>query len=391
LVRKSVCLVAYYGGLRTNEVRSIEFGKRFSGGEISFDSDESGYWFCFERSKQRGATETTTICVPRRQSDWVPVVSDSFKSPLDYDPASIIDEYLDLLESDLNLTRDELTGPFFRSTHGVGGLKYVNLPLGVNMLAKVGVEFATQLLLPNSAGFTSHCWRRSCGTNASNAGVNVTTLMGQLGWSNPKTALGYVAKSKIASLTMATFLSNIQRQNKVLDAGGVKSTPKGVQLSKSDNAPRSAKKKLDPVKVSAVGRVDRVPELRLGGSEIGFHLAAAGSLNPECDQVLAEIEADEEIRQAVKNCVPLAEPSSIVVQAQPEMASLSVEVNPQGSVTSVSSSPGTAFSSGSSGSSGSSASFPSVIEFIDPRAAAILQNFQNNGNVQIHFHFNDNK
>jgi hypothetical protein len=36
-------------------------------------------------------------------------------------------------------------------------------------------------------------------------------------------------------------------------------------------------------------------------------------------------------------------------------------------------------------------SVPASVEFIDPRVAAILQNFQNNGNVQIHFHFNDRK
>jgi hypothetical protein len=152
LVRKTVCLVAYYGGLRTNEVRSIEFGKTFSGGEKSFEQDESGFWFTFERSKQRGVTETTTICVPRRQSDWVPVVSDSFRSPVDYDPASIIDEYLEVLESDYQKSHEELTGPFFRSTHGVEGRKFVHLPLGINMLAKVGVEFATQLLLPDALG-----------------------------------------------------------------------------------------------------------------------------------------------------------------------------------------------------------------------------------------------
>jgi hypothetical protein len=186
-------------------------------------------------------------------------VSDSFKSPSDYDPASIIDAYLELLESDYQKSREELTGPFFRSTHGVDGRKFVQLPLGVNMLAKVGVEFASQLFLPNALGYTSHCWRRSCGTNASNAGVNVTTLMAQLGWSTPKTALGYVRKSKITSLTMSTFLSNIQRQNKILDAGGVKSTPKGVQLSKSDNAPRSATKKLNP-KVVTKSKVSSKPE-----------------------------------------------------------------------------------------------------------------------------------
>ena len=113
LVRKAVCLVAYYGGLRTNELRAIEFGKVFAGGEHAFEVDSNGFWFSFERSKQRGATEVTTICVPRRQEDWVPVVGDSYRSPVDYDPASIIDEYLDVLESDLKLSREELTGPFF--------------------------------------------------------------------------------------------------------------------------------------------------------------------------------------------------------------------------------------------------------------------------------------
>ncbi len=368
LVRKTVCLVAYYGGLRTNEVRSIEFGKTFSGGEISFEQDDSGFWFTFERSKQRGATETTTICVPRRQPDWVPVVSDSFKSPSDYDPASIIDAYLELLESDYQKSREELTGPFFRSTHGVDGRKFVQLPLGVNMLAKVGVEFASQLFLPNALGYTSHCWRRSCGTNASNAGVNVTTLMAQLGWSTPKTALGYVRKSKITSLTMSTFLSNIQRQNKILDAGGVKSTPKGVQLSKSDNAPRSATKKLNP-KVVTKSKVSSKPE---DSSALVVTSDPAVSSDPEDEEdhsSFDEIKSQIDLSLRETNCS-----SGSSLQTEKSSSAHTESSRSTGSVI-----------------PSAETSFSVPVEFIDPRAAAILQNFQNNGNVQIHFHFNDKK
>ena len=102
-------------------MRSIEFGKTFGGGEKSFEVDQAGYWFCIERGKQRGLPETSIFCVPRRQSDWLPVASSSARSPVDYDPASVIDNYLELLESDLKLTRDELVGSFFKSTHGKKG------------------------------------------------------------------------------------------------------------------------------------------------------------------------------------------------------------------------------------------------------------------------------
>ncbi len=127
-MRKVVCLVGYYGGLRTNEIRAIEFNKVFSAGEKSFEMDENGFWFTFERSKQRGKVETTTICVPRRTNDWLPVVSDSFRCPVDFDPASIIDEYLALIQSDFNQSLEELEGPFFRSTHGKNGVIFSKLP-----------------------------------------------------------------------------------------------------------------------------------------------------------------------------------------------------------------------------------------------------------------------
>ena len=251
LVRKVCALVGYYGGLRNIELRSIEFGQTFEGGEKSFEVDHSGYWFKFERGKQRGLPETSVFCVPRRQPDWSPVASSSARSPVDFDPASVVDRYLHLLEADLKVNREQLSGSFFKSTHGKNGKFFRNVPMGKNILAKVGWEFAEELVLQNPQCFTGHCWRRSCGTNASDAGVNVTTLMAQLGWSTPKTAIGYVRKSRITSYQMSMFLSNCQRQNTDIDlclakigspvvVGGEAAVvrPKNLSIVKDSKPPR---------------------------------------------------------------------------------------------------------------------------------------------------------
>jgi len=212
-----VCLVGYFGGLRNIELRSIEFGKTFPSGEKSFEENESGFWFCFERGKQRGLPQISTFCVPRRQEDWPATVSSFDRTPVDYDPASVLDHYLSLVELDLKCTKDQLTGGFFKSAHGKGARTFRQVPMGKNLIEKVGKEMAEELFLPNPATYTSHCWRRSCGTNSSDAGVNVTTLMSHLGWTTPKTAIGYVQKSRMTSFNMAMLLSNVQRQNKDLD------------------------------------------------------------------------------------------------------------------------------------------------------------------------------
>jgi hypothetical protein len=376
-VRKVVCLVGYYGGLRTNEIRAIEFNKVFSAGEKSFEMDENGFWFTFERSKQRGKVETTTICVPRRTNDWLPVVSDSFRCPVDLDPASIIDEYLALIQSDFNQSLEELEGPFFRSTHGKNGVIFSKLPLGVNTLSKIPVEFATQLLLPNALSYTGHCWRRSCGTNASDAGVNVTTLMAQMGWTTPKTALGYVAKSKITSFKMSMFLSNIQRRNKYLDSSGLKSTPKGVQLSKLDECPRLTKKKLDPVKVD-VGRVGVQTNL-------GFHLIGESCSDNDVRLIASQLEDHELIVSAAE----AVSSESKVCSENQTSSSPSLIKNDCSSIESASSIVSNAGVSGeiSASSVSSSESSSNPLSGIDSRVSAILQNFQNHGSVQIHLHF----
>ena len=205
LVRKVVALIGYFGGFRNIELKSLKFE--------NCKLDSMGYWFSFQRSKQRGRLEHSSICVPRRQVDWIPVVSDSSRTALDFDPASLIDLYLAECQADFGCSRDELKGDFFRATHGEKGLKFTRLTLGKNTIGKVGVQAATELCLPNPENFTGHCWRRSCGTSASDSGVNVTTLMGMMGWSSPKTAMVYVKKSRTTSLQMSLYLANVQRRN----------------------------------------------------------------------------------------------------------------------------------------------------------------------------------
>ena len=157
--------------------------------------------------------EETSICVPRRLSDWTPCSSDVSRQPIDYDPASLLDLYFEQLCLDYQCTRDKLSGPFFRSTHGKNGKRFINGNIGKNTLGQVGVEVAEELLLPFPETFSGHCWRRSAGTNASNNGVNVTTLMSVMGWACPKTAMEYVKHSRVTSLTMSMYLANVQRHN----------------------------------------------------------------------------------------------------------------------------------------------------------------------------------
>jgi hypothetical protein len=178
--------------------------------------DQMGYWIEFVRSKQRGKTVTTTILIPRKQPDWVPVLQDSYRPSADIDPASVIDQYLEALQIDFGVPLAGLTGRFFRATHGPKGPRFIRTAIGKNMLSQVGIQLASELGLQHPETYTGHCWRRSCGTSASDAGVNVTTLMALMGWTSPKTAMEYVSKSKHSCIKMSMFLTNVQRQNRPL-------------------------------------------------------------------------------------------------------------------------------------------------------------------------------
>jgi hypothetical protein len=362
LVRKTICIIGYFGGLRNAELRSIEFGQRSDSGEPSFESDKAGYWFRFQRAKQRGMPEWSLFCVPRRQDDWDATVSSSDRNPVDYDPASVIDLYLDTLQSDFNLSHDKMTGPFFNSAHGLKAKAFRRTPMGKNLIAKVGFEFATELGLPNPLGFTGHCWRRSCGTNASDAGVNVTTLMAQLGWATPKTAIGYVKKSRLTSFQMSMFLSNMQRQNKDLDEVLGKFKPSFRKLSRNKSAyvtltgssvsenlasPVSALSNVAPVSAS-VSSVSAslpvhssvehppqpiVPEIKLV------------STKPSLDQTIVGGEGNSDIGGGSGEQVRVGDRDDVVVDLAGSAAGM------------------------------------------DPRVSAILSNLRPRGDLHVHFHF----
>ncbi len=334
LVRKVVALVGYYGGFRNIELKSLKFE--------NCELDEMGYWFTFARSKQRGRSESTCVCVPRRQPDWVPVRSDSSRIGLDFDPASVIDLYLAEICNDLQCSREDLVGDFFRATHGTKGQKFTRCTLGKNTIGKVGIQVATELCLPRPETFTGHCWRRSCGTSASDSGVNVTTLMTMMGWSNPKTAMVYVKKSRMTSLSMSLYLANVQRCN--LSNPFPRSPLERNQVAKQAQAMKDVDQ----------GVESSGPVLKLDESEI---LAASQDLlrEIEVEEMMGESGFGvEEKCEKVKDldCPPISSTSKVVSESE----NISVDLANQ-------------------------------LPNIDPRMAGILHNLQNSGNITINFNF----
>ena len=344
LVRKVVCLVGYYGGFRNIELKSLKFE--------NCESDSMGYWFQFARSKQRGRLEPTSICVPRRQVDWIPVASDSSRVGLDFDPASLIDLYLAEVQNDLQCSREDLKGDFFRATHGMKGQKFTLLPLGKNTIGRVGVLVATELCLPRPESFTGHCWRRSCGTSASDSGVNVTTLMAMMGWSNPKTAMVYVKKSRMTSLSLSLYLTNVQRRNC------------------ANPFPRSPLEERKALKESK-----DLPVSLLDNSGSGLKVEDL-EVQQATQDLIRDLEAEEEnggVDGFGDDDLALVQPDPILSVETTSFKSENrgEQTEEKGTVSSLN------FPTGGS----------NFVPMIDPRMAGILHNLQNSGNVNIHFHF----
>jgi len=357
LVRKVVCLVGYYGGFRNKELKSLKFE--------NCEHDSVGYWFTFARAKQRGRLEQTSICIPRRQPDWIPVKSDSSRVGLDFDPASLIDLYLAEIQSDLGCSRDELKGDFFRATHGLKGQKFTKLSLGKNTIGKVGIQVATELCLARPETFTGHCWRRSCGTSASDSGVNVTTLMAMMGWSNPKTAMVYVKKSRMTSLSLSLYLTNVQRQNC------------------SDPFPSSPLEKRQAVKESK-----------------GSLSLAAKCSNTLVSSSKREVSSEPSKLEVKDEVVVVPNEDGIEEANQEEVEEINFSDDCQessedvksdvGVGSGVSGGGGGGVGSGVSGGGGGDLSLNDLSN-IDPRLLGILQNMQNSGSVTINFNFDGMK
>ena len=289
-------MIGYYDGFRVCELKGLQFE--------NVTQDQSGYWIEFVRSKQRGRTKTTTILVPRRQPDWVPVAQDSHRTATDIDPASFIDDYLAKIQSDYGVPLSGLTGSFFRGTKGKKGERFIQSNIGKNTLSRVGVEFAAELGLENPETYTGHCWRRSCGTSASDAGVNVTTLMSLMGWASPKTAMEYVSKSRHSCLKMSMYLTNVQRQNRplLLDPSEFSKFP--AKNKSSSSGPALAR-------VSNVRSVSKKRKIvrNVESSELAEIMADSAAL-------VREVEEEEEVIAASQALIRDLESSSFVSQQE---------------------------------------------------------------------------
>ncbi len=345
LVRKVVCLVGYYGGFRNVELKSLKFE--------NVELDSMGYWFHFARAKQRGRVEQTSVCIPRRQPDWIPVTSDSSRRGLDFDPASLIDLYLAEVQSDLNCSREELKGDFFRATHGMKGQKFTQLTLVKNTIGRVGVQVATELCLAKPEIYTGHCWRRSCGTSASDSGVNVTTLMSMMGWSNPKTAMVYVKKSRITALSLSLYLANVQRSNC------------------KNPFPRSEVEKREVVK--QVQSLKTVKSSESPSSIFDSNLSVVEKSEPV--SILEESEEADLATQALLSDLEDEEKSGNFFETESNKSSHScpdqvVQIEEREKIR----------NEGSS-------NLSDQVSSVDSRLSGILQNLQNSGNITINFHF----
>jgi len=312
------------------------------------------------------------FCVPRRQSDWSAPVVSTDRNPIDYDPASVLDHYLEVLQSDLNLSQEKLSGAFFKSAHGKKAKVFRNAPMGKNFIAKVGYDFAVELVLPSPHSFTGHCWRRSCGTNASDAGVNVTTLMAQMGWTTPKTAIGYVRKSRMTSYQMSMFLSNVQRQNKDLDQvlGKVKQVPK-----------RSSSSKLSlPASSSAQAeRTDFDPGM---ASRFAVNLASARKSESSA-RTMEELKLESE-RDEVLSSIFESEKAEKKVNSEASIGSHDVPTGSGGGDCDLGGGGGGA----DHGIVGREVGVVGGVG-IDPRVGLVLNSIRHQGALHVHFHFNN--
>ena len=336
------------------------------------EMDEAGYWFTFVRSKQRSLAEESTICIPRRQSDWSSCSADTSRRPLDFDPASLLDLYFEQIVIDFGCSRDELSGFFFKGSHGKDGKRFTQVNVGKNAICRVGVEVAEELLLPHPESFSGHCWRRSAGTNASNAGVNVTTLMSMMGWACPKTAMEYVKRSRVTSLQMSMYLTNVQRHNVAVPFPSTaverrrKTFAPEKQISKVSM--RSSLSTVSPsIHVSnateledfedSIGTQDLLMILEgdsfLGSQELFKHLDEDGVVEGGGGG------GEEKVSEVGSNVIPVPDVVSTGRISPRAVVPTSVPI--------------------------------SVPDSVDSRISAILQNLQNHGNLQIHFHFGENK
>ena len=186
LVRKAIVVTAVSGGLRTSEMRELNFK--------DFVQLNGGYKVTLIRKKQNGEKKPSVFFIPANFAKHIELYSAAVTSEL-----------------------GDAKGAFCKGKSN----KFVDQPMGKNTLYGIGKDVATTLNLPNPGTYTGHCFRRSSATIAADSGATTQQLQRAFGWKSASTAQKYVDESDAGAQAMASFFTSetIHVQGSSSDAG----------------------------------------------------------------------------------------------------------------------------------------------------------------------------
>ena len=185
ILRKAGMAIAYCGGLRGCELRSIKLK--------DVQEDAEAVWIDYDQGKQRGMSKRNGFLVPFNRMN-----------PKLCFATRVIHYRNELLRSVPNLDPEEA---FFRRAlkNGISRLEV----MGRTMLGTIGKDIASELNLAEPKTYTGHCFRRSFNTAAAEAGATVLDLMTSNGWKNPKTAMEYIDGTKGRKRRMSKLATGV--------------------------------------------------------------------------------------------------------------------------------------------------------------------------------------
>ena len=188
ILRKAAMSIAFCGGLRCCELRSLNLQ--------DIQEDAEAVWIDYYHGKQRGMAKKSGFMVPFNRND-----------PKLCFATRVINYRNELLRSVPNLGPGEA---LFRRAlkNRISDIEV----MGRTMLGQIGKDIAAELNLPNPGTYTGHCFRRSFNTAAAAAGANVLDLMTSNGWKNQKTALEYIDGTKDRKRRMSKFVTGVSTE-----------------------------------------------------------------------------------------------------------------------------------------------------------------------------------
>ena len=188
LQKKGVAIVATYGGLRISELvylldtDILDWNKlliRICVRKSKTDKKGEGYQFIIERAPEG----------------------------VDPNPYLILEQYIEKLEDDMVYAVGESNQRFWLR-YDVKSGKFVNSPVGKNLLAKIPSEIAEFLGLPNPEEFTGHCFRHTFANILANSGCSKVQLMQAGRWKSGAACDGYLANSDVARTNVSSAITS---------------------------------------------------------------------------------------------------------------------------------------------------------------------------------------